>query len=138
YADIALSPRFSDVYGAMVNSQMRLRAAVQREVEQAGEAMGVPTRTEVDAAHRKITVLEREVRRLRDLLGQGGDSANTPAAEKAPSAKRTGKAASSKSASKKTTRKAASKSTAKKAAAKAGKPAAKATAKKTAKKTSRR
>lgn len=138
YADIALSPRFSDVYGAMVNSQMRLRAAVQREVEQAGEAMGVPTRTEVDAAHRKITVLEREVRRLRDLLEQGGDSANTPAAEKAPSAKRTGKAASSKSASKKTTRKADSKSTAKKAAGKAGKPAAKATAKKTAKKTSRR
>lgn len=143
YADIALSPRFSDVYGAMVNSQMRLRAAVQREVEQAGEAMGVPTRTEVDAAHRKITVLEREVRRLRDLLEQGGDSANTPAAEKAANAKRTGTAAGSKSsskksASKKTTRKAASKSTAKKAAGKAGKPAAKATAKKTAKKTSRR
>src|SRR5690606_33863069 len=135
YADIALSPRFSDVYGAMVNSQMRLRAAVQREVEQAGEAMGVPTRTEVDAAHRKITLLEREVRRLRDLLEQEADTANPPAAKKAANAKRTGtaagskssskKSASNKSASKKTTRKAASKSTAKKAAGKAGKPAAK-------------
>ena len=68
YADIALSPRFRDAYGALVNSQMRLRAAVQREVEQMGEAFGVPTRTEVDAAHRKIVQLERELRRLRDLV----------------------------------------------------------------------
>jgi class III poly(R)-hydroxyalkanoic acid synthase PhaE subunit len=68
YAEIALSPRFRDAYGALVNAQMRLRAAVQREVEQAGEAMGVPTRTEVDAAHRKIAQLERDLRRLRDRL----------------------------------------------------------------------
>ncbi|MGV8941393.1 MAG: class III poly(R)-hydroxyalkanoic acid synthase subunit PhaE [Lysobacter sp.] len=68
YAEVALSPRFRDAYGALVNAQMRLRSAVQREVEQAGEAMGVPTRTEVDAAHRKITQLERELRRLRDRL----------------------------------------------------------------------
>ena len=68
YADIALSPRFRDAYGALVNSQMRLRAAVQREVEQMGEAFGVPTRTEIDAAHRKIVQLERELRRLRDLV----------------------------------------------------------------------
>ncbi|MGH8073568.1 MAG: class III poly(R)-hydroxyalkanoic acid synthase subunit PhaE, partial [Lysobacter sp.] len=42
YADIALSPRFRDAYGALVNSQMRLRAAVQGQVEQAGEALGMP------------------------------------------------------------------------------------------------
>lgn len=92
YADIALSPRFRDAYGALVNAQMRLRSAVQREVEQAGEAMGMPTRTEVDAAHRKIVQLERELRRLRDQLQpasasprpaaspRGGDSAPEPTA----------------------------------------------------------
>ena len=66
YSDIALSPEFRDVYGAMVNAQMRLRASVQREVEQAGAMFGMPTRTEIDSAHRKIAELERALRRLRD------------------------------------------------------------------------
>lgn len=68
YAEIALSPRFREAYGALVDSQMRLRSAVQREIELMGELLGTPTRTEVDAAHRKIVQLEREVRRLRDAI----------------------------------------------------------------------
>lgn len=68
YAEIALSPRFRETYGALVDAQMRLRAAVQREVEVMGEMVGMPTRTEVDAAHRKTVQLEREVRRLRDAV----------------------------------------------------------------------
>src|SRR5690606_12164478 len=85
YADIALSPRFRDAYGALVNSQMRLRAAVQGQVEQAGEALGMPTRTEVDAAHRKIVQLERELRRLRDQMAgmpSSGQADERPAANK--------------------------------------------------------
>lgn len=65
YAGIALSPEFREVYGALANAQMRLRQSVQREVEQAGALLGMPTRSEVDAAHRKIAELERVVRRLR-------------------------------------------------------------------------
>ena len=94
YADIALSPRFRDAYGALVNAQMRLRAAVQGEVEQMGEAFGIPTRSEVDAAHRKIVQLERELRRLRDLVSapaSGGSTdkpaANQPEARSAPARK---------------------------------------------------
>ena len=68
YADIALSPRFRDAYAALVNAQMTLRARVQKEVEQASAQLGVPTRTEVDSAHRKIVQLERELRRLRDTM----------------------------------------------------------------------
>lgn len=68
YAEFALSPRFRESYGALVDSQMRLRSAVQREIELTGELLGTPTRTEVDAAHRKIVQLEREVRRLRDAV----------------------------------------------------------------------
>lgn len=68
YADIALSPRFRDAYAALVNSQMRLRAGVQAEVEQASAQLGMPTRTELDSAHRKIVQLERELRRLRDMV----------------------------------------------------------------------
>ena len=93
YAEVALSPRFRETYGDYVNAQMRVRAALQREVEQTCEQMGMPTRTEIDAAHRKIVQLEREVRRMRDQLqregGQGAQpraaaTAATPAAAPAP------------------------------------------------------
>ncbi len=88
YADIALSPRFRDAYGVLANAQMQLRSAVQQEVEQAGESMGVPTRTEVDAAHRKIARLERELRQLRDQIEAAANavpSTTAPAAKKAAS-----------------------------------------------------
>lgn len=68
YAEIALSPEFREVYGKLVDAQMRVRAGVQKQVEQAAAQLGMPTRTEVDAAHRKIAELERQVRRLRDAV----------------------------------------------------------------------
>jgi BMFP domain-containing protein YqiC len=66
YAEIALSPEFRSAYGALVNAQMRVRQGVQREVEQAAAQVGMPTRTEIDAAHRRIAELERALRRMRD------------------------------------------------------------------------
>lgn len=87
YAEIALSPRFRDAYAALVNSQMRLRGGVQKEIEQASTQFGIPTRTEIDAAHRKIVQLERELRRLRDELLHvrgGGDAQREPAAKPTP------------------------------------------------------
>ncbi|MDH5823488.1 class III poly(R)-hydroxyalkanoic acid synthase subunit PhaE [Luteimonas sp. RD2P54] len=66
YAEIALSEEFRAVYGRLVNAQMRLRAGIQREVEQVSAMFGMPTRSELDGAHRKIVELERAVRRMRD------------------------------------------------------------------------
>lgn len=77
YAKIALSREFREVYGQMVDAQMRLRAGIQREVEQACALFDMPTRTELDGAHRKIVELERQMRRLRE--SQGRVSANTAA-----------------------------------------------------------
>lgn len=68
YAEIALSERFREVYGELVNAQMRLRGAVQREVELMAQLVGMPTRTEMDSTHRKIVQIERELRRMRDML----------------------------------------------------------------------
>ena len=111
YAGIALSPEFREVYGALVNAQMRLRQGVQREVEQACAQLDMPTRSEVDAAHRKIAELERALRRMRDAADAGmGNSqgasaasrarpAGKPAAKKAP-AKPAAKAATTRKATK--------------------------------------
>ena len=72
YAEIALSQEFRHAYGRLVNAQMRVRAGVQRQVEDACAQWGMPTRSELDGAHRKLAALEREVRRLRDALGAAG------------------------------------------------------------------
>ena len=63
YAAVALSQEFREVYGALGNAQMRLRAAIQIEVEHITGLFGMPTRTEIDSAHRKIAELERALRR---------------------------------------------------------------------------
>ncbi|MGY1424967.1 class III poly(R)-hydroxyalkanoic acid synthase subunit PhaE [Lysobacter sp. A289] len=131
YSEIALSPRFREAYGAMVNSQMRLRTAVQREIEQVGEAMGVPTRSEVDAVHRKIVQLERELRRLRDQLASG--ATGSPPTKPSPNSGRApSKAATNKAAKAKPVKKVAKK-VAKKAVKKVAKKAVKAPAKKVTK-----
>jgi class III poly(R)-hydroxyalkanoic acid synthase PhaE subunit len=98
YAEVALSPEFREIYGAYVNAQMRLRNGMQREVEQACAAMGMPTRTEVDAAHRKIAELERVLRRMRDA-GQSAGNAENPEPRAAAGARA---AAASKPAAKRT------------------------------------
>ncbi|MCD9005440.1 class III poly(R)-hydroxyalkanoic acid synthase subunit PhaE [Luteimonas sp. XNQY3] len=84
YAEVALSPAFRKAYADMVGGQMRLRQAVQREVEQACRVLDLPTRTELDGAHRKIADLERALRRVRDRLdavdGAGARAAVTSSA----------------------------------------------------------
>ena len=70
----------------------------QREIELVGNLFGMPGRTEVDAAHRRIAELERQLRRLRDGIPAQGERtkpasvkpAKGPSAE--PAAKQTAKA----------------------------------------------
>jgi polyhydroxyalkanoate synthase subunit PhaE len=87
YAEIALSPEFRSVYGKLVNDMMRLRKSVQDEVERMGGLFGLPSRSEIDASHRKLHALEKEVRALRAQLsamaaGEGGAKAKSaPRAE---------------------------------------------------------
>ncbi|TAN08133.1 MAG: class III poly(R)-hydroxyalkanoic acid synthase subunit PhaE [Rhodanobacteraceae bacterium] len=59
YAEVALSPEFREVYGALVNAQMRVRQGVQREVEKVSNDLGMPTRTEVDSIGKRVHELHR-------------------------------------------------------------------------------
>jgi len=87
YEQMALSEHFRDIYATLANAQMRLRAATQQEIERACELMGIPLRSEMDTAHRRITELERKVQRLSALVQQ--DDADGPAADNVFTAPRT-------------------------------------------------
>lgn len=78
YAKVALSGEFRRAYGEMVNAQMRLRQQVQREIEQACMLFNLPTRTELDAAHRKIAELERLLRRQAAGSKPGAEARKSP------------------------------------------------------------
>ena len=83
FAQMALSRDYREVYGQMVNAQMQLRQDMQKEVENATALLGIPTRTEVEAAHRKIAELERLVRHL--MRGEAAKNAvETPPASAPP------------------------------------------------------
>jgi class III poly(R)-hydroxyalkanoic acid synthase PhaE subunit len=64
YAEVALSDEFRSVYGALVNAQMRVRQHVQQEIERSTGGVGMPTRTELDAVHRKLAEIKRRVTEL--------------------------------------------------------------------------
>lgn len=88
YSKAALSEEFRKIYAELTNAQMRLRAATQVELEKACEAMGVPTRSEMDAAHRKIAELERLVRRMSEVPPEASRRASSrPAKATAKKAK---------------------------------------------------
>ncbi|RMH94483.1 class III poly(R)-hydroxyalkanoic acid synthase subunit PhaE [Lysobacter pythonis] len=79
FSEMALSADYREVYGRMVNAQMKLRQDVQKEIEHATSLIGMPTRTEIESAHRKIAELERAVRRM-----QRSEAASTTREHAAP------------------------------------------------------
>ncbi|MGV8958901.1 MAG: class III poly(R)-hydroxyalkanoic acid synthase subunit PhaE [Stenotrophomonas sp.] len=83
YAKVALSEEFRDIYAGLANAQMRLRAASQHELEKACESIGVPTRSEMDTAYRKIAELERLVRRMATAAKPAAKPATAPKAKPA-------------------------------------------------------
>lgn len=62
YADIALSDEFREVYGEMVNTQMRARQLQQEQTERLCRELGVPTRSEVSSLGERLQALRREFR----------------------------------------------------------------------------
>lgn len=71
YSEVALSTEFREVYGALVNAQMRLRSQIQQEVERVAVDLGMPTRSELNSIGERLQSLRRELRER----GDGGDLA---------------------------------------------------------------
>ena len=60
YNEIALSEEFGEIYGAMVNAQMRERQLQQQQLEQFCRMLGLPTRSEVDSLGQRVQELRRQ------------------------------------------------------------------------------
>jgi hypothetical protein len=88
YAEVALSSEFRQVYGALVNAQMAVRRHVQQEVERSAAALGMPTRTELDAVHRKLAAMKRRIAELEHAGARAAVGAATPADAGQPDAAR--------------------------------------------------
>jgi polyhydroxyalkanoate synthase subunit PhaE len=86
YSKEALSPDFRAAYGAMVNAQMRLKQRLHQEIDRQVGELGLPTRAELDGAHRKIHAMQRELRELRGLLRQMASAGGQAAASAVRSA----------------------------------------------------
>ncbi len=75
YAEVAFSDEFRHAYGALVNAQMQVRKRIQQEIERSTGSVGIPTRTEVDAVHRKLAALQRRIAELEQRVAQDRRSA---------------------------------------------------------------
>jgi polyhydroxyalkanoate synthase subunit PhaE len=104
YAEVALSEDFQDAYGALVNTQMRVRKLLQDQVERLTAALGMPTRSEMNSVHRKLAALKRthgeadaladlraEVAQLRAKLEGEKKAEKTPAKPSKPRAAKANK-----------------------------------------------
>jgi len=79
WGEVAMTPEFRTAYGNLVNAQSRMRAGVQDQVERLTGMFGMPSRTEVNSSHKKVTQLERDLRDLRQRLAALESAHKAPA-----------------------------------------------------------
>jgi class III poly(R)-hydroxyalkanoic acid synthase PhaE subunit len=82
FAEVAMSPDYRAIYGDLVNSQMRVRAGINAEMERLAAQFGMPTRTEIDSMARQLHELRRALRQ------RGNDSGAAAAGSKTGSGER--------------------------------------------------
>jgi class III poly(R)-hydroxyalkanoic acid synthase PhaE subunit len=68
YAQIASGSEFADAQACLVNALMALKRHEQQLVEEVLAGLNMPTRSELDTAHRRIQQLRREVQSLQSQL----------------------------------------------------------------------
>lgn len=62
YSQMALSDEYRQVFGELVNAQMRVRRMQQQQTEQMCRELGIPTRSEVDSLGKRVQQLRRDMR----------------------------------------------------------------------------
>lgn len=73
HAERAGTREYARLHGRMVNTLMAYKQQAGRIVDEWADAMGLPTRQEVDALHRKLKDTRQELRAVRARLDGNGD-----------------------------------------------------------------
>lgn len=82
FADAALGPEYRQVFGELVNAQMRLRKCGQDLMEQQLKSLGLPSRQELDSSHKRAYEMQRELRALKARVAElEGGAGRSPRAE---------------------------------------------------------
>jgi polyhydroxyalkanoate synthase subunit PhaE len=70
FAETALSPEYQDAYADLVDTQMRVRASIQKQIELQCAQLGMPTRGEIDSVHKKLAEMRRERHQNSDVSAE--------------------------------------------------------------------
>ena len=106
WAEAALSPEYRHAFGELANAQMHLRSAAQAIAEKAAQAWGLPGRSELDGAYRRLAQLERDLRGMSRSDSPAQPPPAKPAARK-PAKKQIVRSAAARAASQPAAKKAA-------------------------------
>lgn len=68
YAEVVSTPEFAGLQAEVINAAVALKLHLQESLEAAARANSLPTRTEIDSAHRSIKALRAELESLRTQL----------------------------------------------------------------------
>lgn len=82
WEEMASGQTFAQASAQASQAQLQLQQAVQAELARFCQAIGLPTRNEVDQAHQRIVALERELERLRAVVEGGAPAAADPATQR--------------------------------------------------------
>ena len=74
YSQMALSDEYREVFGELVNAQMRVRQMQQQQTEQMCRELGIPTRSEVDSLGKRVQQLRRDLRERQRPAAQSDES----------------------------------------------------------------
>ena len=107
FYEIFVNEKFIRAQGKLLSAMMEYRIQQRHLIEQISQSLDIPTRSEVDAAHKSIHTQRREIRTLKNALSEAADrvadlETSVAALQKsAKPAKKARKSASSRGSSKK-------------------------------------
>jgi class III poly(R)-hydroxyalkanoic acid synthase PhaE subunit len=72
YAEIAAKPEFTEAQAQLVNTLMAVKRHEQKMVDEVLAGLNMPTRRELDTAHRRIHQLQRQLWELKESQADSG------------------------------------------------------------------
>ena len=79
FTEVAMGAEYREVYGELIDTQMRVRSGLNAEIERLNAQFDMPTRSEIDSMAQQLHALKAEVRKLRAGIVTTTQSSHQPA-----------------------------------------------------------